>query len=36
MALFTEEELEEQKDLIGKYFNKSQKEAIRELLLVKV
>ena len=33
MALFTEEELEEQKDLIGKYFNKSQKEAIRELTL---
>ncbi|MDC0552127.1 polyribonucleotide nucleotidyltransferase [Flavobacteriaceae bacterium] len=33
MALFTEEELEEKKDLIGKYFNKSQKEAIRELTL---
>jgi polyribonucleotide nucleotidyltransferase len=33
MALFTEEELEQEKDLIGKYFNKSQKEAIRELTL---
>jgi len=33
LSLFTEEELEEQKDLIGKYFNKSQKEAIRELTL---
>ena len=33
MALFTEEELEEQKELIGKYYNKTQKEAIRELTL---
>ena len=33
MALFTEEELEEQKDLIGKYYNKTQKEAVRELTL---
>ena len=33
LSLFTEEELENQKDLIGKYFNKSQKEAIRELTL---
>ncbi|MEO2066855.1 MAG: polyribonucleotide nucleotidyltransferase [Flavobacteriaceae bacterium] len=32
-ALFTEEELEEQKELIGKYYNKTQKEAIRELTL---
>jgi len=33
MALFTEEELEEQKELIGKYYNKTQKEAVRELTL---
>ena len=33
LSLFSEEELENQKDLIGKYFNKSQKEAIRELTL---
>jgi len=32
-ALFTEEELEEQKELIGKYYNKTQKEAVRELTL---
>ena len=32
-ALFTEEELEEKKELIGKYYNKTQKEAIRELTL---
>ena len=31
LSLFSEEELENQKDLISKYFNKSQKEAIREL-----
>ena len=33
LSLFSEEELENQKDLISKYFNKSQKEAIRELTL---
>ena len=33
MALFTEEGLEEQKELIGKYYNKTQKEAVRELTL---
>ena len=32
-ALFAEEELEEQKELIGKYYNKTQKEAVRELTL---
>ena len=32
-ALFSEEEIEEYGKLIGKYFNKSQKEAIRELTL---
>jgi len=32
-AAFTEEELAEYGDLIGKYFNKSQKEAVRELTL---
>ncbi len=32
-ALFSEEEIEEHGKLIGKYFNKSQKEAIRELTL---
>ncbi|MFC2110764.1 polyribonucleotide nucleotidyltransferase [Bacteroidota bacterium] len=32
-ATFTEEELAEYGDLVGKYFNKSQKEAIRELTL---
>ena len=32
-AAFTEEELEEYGDLVGKYFNKSQKEAVRELTL---
>ena len=32
-ALFTEEELEEKKELIGKYYNKTQKEAVRELTL---
>ena len=33
IASFTEEELEEFGDLVGKYFNKSQKEAVRELTL---
>ncbi len=33
MALFTEEELEEKGKLISKYFNKSQKEAIRNLTM---
>ncbi len=32
-ALFTEEELEEYADLIGKYFSKAQKEAVRNLTL---
>jgi len=32
-ASFTEEELEEYGDLVGKYFNKSQKNAVRELTL---
>jgi len=32
-ALFSEEEIEENGRLIGKYFNKSQKQAIRELTL---
>jgi len=32
-ASFTEEELAEYGDLVGKYFNKSQKTAIRELTL---
>jgi polyribonucleotide nucleotidyltransferase len=32
-ALFTEEEFEEKEALISKYFNKSQKEAIRDLTL---
>ena len=32
-AAFTEEELAEYGDLVGKYFNKSQKEAVRELTL---
>ena len=32
-ASFSEEEIEENGKLIGKYFNKSQKEAIRELTL---
>ncbi|GLB52168.1 polyribonucleotide nucleotidyltransferase [Neptunitalea chrysea] len=31
--LFTEEELEEDGDLIGKYFGKTQKEAVRNLIL---
>ncbi|WP_340202109.1 polyribonucleotide nucleotidyltransferase [Ascidiimonas sp. W6] len=31
--LFTEEELEEDGDLIGKYFGKVQKEAVRNLIL---
>lgn len=30
---FTEEELEDYGDLVGKYFNKSQKSAVRELTL---
>jgi len=33
IASFTEEEREEHNGLIGKYFNKAQKEAIRELTL---
>ena len=33
VAAFSEEEIEEFGDLIGKYFNKSQKEAVRELTL---
>jgi len=33
VATYTEEEVEEYGDLIGKYFNKAQKEAIRELTL---
>ena len=32
-ATFSEEELEELNDLIGKYFSKAQKEAVRELVL---
>lgn len=32
-ALFTEEELEEKGHLVSKYFNKSQKEAIRNLTM---
>lgn len=32
-ALFTEEELEENGDLLGKYFGKAQKEAVRNLIL---
>ncbi|WP_340063456.1 polyribonucleotide nucleotidyltransferase [Ascidiimonas aurantiaca] len=32
-ALFTEEELEEKRDLVSKYFNKAQKEAVRNLIL---
>ncbi|THD68088.1 polyribonucleotide nucleotidyltransferase [Robertkochia marina] len=32
-ALFTEEELEENGDLVGKYFGKTQKEAVRRLIL---
>tara|TARA_B100001093_G_scaffold73206_1_gene63822 strand:+ start:28867 stop:31065 length:2199 start_codon:yes stop_codon:yes gene_type:complete len=32
-AMFSEEEIEENGRLIGKYFNKSQKQAIRELTL---
>ena len=33
VATFSEEEIEEYDDLIGKYFNKAQKEAIRNLTL---
>ena len=33
IALFTEEELEEYGDLVGKYFSKAQKNAVRELTL---
>ncbi|MGB0896145.1 MAG: polyribonucleotide nucleotidyltransferase [Flavobacteriaceae bacterium] len=33
IASFTEEELEEYGDLVGKYFNKAQKTAVRELTL---
>ncbi len=32
-ASFSEEELEENRDLISKYFGKAQKEAVRELVL---
>ncbi|UOB16779.1 polyribonucleotide nucleotidyltransferase [Abyssalbus ytuae] len=32
-TLFTEEELEEDADLVGKYFGKAQKEAVRNLIL---
>ena len=32
-STFSEEELEELNDLIGKYFSKAQKEAVRELVL---
>ena len=32
-ATFSEEELEENGDLISKYFSKAQKEAVRELVL---
>ncbi|MCX2680355.1 polyribonucleotide nucleotidyltransferase [Galbibacter sp. EGI 63066] len=32
-ALFTEEELEEKTDLVSKYFAKTQKEAVRNLIL---
>ena len=32
-ATFTEEELEENGDMISKYFSKAQKEAVRELVL---
>ncbi|WP_297802392.1 polyribonucleotide nucleotidyltransferase [uncultured Polaribacter sp.] len=32
-ATFSEEELEDYGDLVGKYFNKSQKNAVRELTL---
>ncbi|WP_029038306.1 polyribonucleotide nucleotidyltransferase [Salinimicrobium xinjiangense] len=33
LAMFSEEELEENTDLIKKYFNKTEKEAVRELTL---
>ena len=33
IASFTEEEIEEFGDLVGKYFNKAQKNAVRELTL---
>ena len=33
LANYTEEELEEKQDLISKYFNKAQKEAVRDLTL---
>ncbi len=33
IALFSEEEAEEKADLINKYFNKTQKEAVRNLIL---
>ena len=33
LATFSEEELEENRKLIGKYFSKAQKEAVRELVL---
>ncbi|WP_158209497.1 polyribonucleotide nucleotidyltransferase [Myroides phaeus] len=33
LALFSEEEREEKADLISKYFNKTQKEAVRNLIL---
>ncbi len=33
LAIFSEEELEEKKELIGRYFGEAQKEAVRTLLL---
>ena len=33
LALFSEEEIEEKSELINKYFNKVQKEAVRNLIL---
>lgn len=35
LALFSEEEVAEKADLISKYFNKTQKEAVRNLILDK-
>ncbi|WP_010249129.1 polyribonucleotide nucleotidyltransferase [Myroides injenensis] len=35
LALFSEEEIAEKADLISKYFNKTQKEAVRNLILDK-
>ena len=33
MAEFSEEELEEKKDLISKYYSKTEKNAVRNLTL---